>query len=85
LELGLAIERDDDVRIGDAPTLASLAEGRRRAGDPEAALRRTNGKFVRRFQGVETRIAQAGRRIEETSLDEMDRHWTAIKQEERGG
>lgn len=39
LELEVATERDDDVRIGAAPTLASLAEGRRRAGDPEAALR----------------------------------------------
>jgi len=39
LELERAIGRDDAVYVGEAPTLASLAEGRRRAGDPEAALR----------------------------------------------
>lgn len=39
LELERATERDDAVYTGGAPTLASLAEGRRRAGDPEAALR----------------------------------------------
>lgn len=39
MELEGAIERDDAAYAGRAPTLASLAEGRRRAGDPTAALR----------------------------------------------
>lgn len=51
--------------------------------DPEAALRRTNAKFTRRFQGVESRLTAEGKSIRETPLAEWDRHWDAIKAEER--
>lgn len=51
--------------------------------DPEAALRRANAKFERRFRGIETRLAAEGRSPGEASLDEMDALWDAIKRDER--
>lgn len=49
--------------------------------DPEAALRGTNEKFVRRFAYIEDRLAEAGRSPGEASLDEMEALWQAAKRE----
>lgn len=51
--------------------------------DPEAALRRTNAKFCRRFGAVEARLAQLGKTPAQSDLDEMDALWNAIKAEEK--
>ncbi len=53
--------------------------------DPEAALRRTNAKFERRFRAIEAALAAQGKRPEQVGLDEMDALWTQAKQAERGG
>jgi MazG family protein len=50
---------------------------------PENALRRTVGKFTRRFRHVERRLAEAGRTPEAATLDEMDALWDEAKREER--
>ncbi|MDX1485840.1 MAG: nucleoside triphosphate pyrophosphohydrolase [Alphaproteobacteria bacterium] len=47
--------------------------------DPEAALRRTNDKFVARFAHIEARLAADGRTPEQSDLEEMDRLWTEAK------
>lgn len=47
--------------------------------DPEAALRRTNNKFTRRFQHIETTVEAEGRDISDMDLDEMERYWQAAK------
>jgi MazG family protein len=52
--------------------------------DPEAALRDTNGKFVRRFRRIEQRLAEEGRTPGQSSLAEMDRLWDEAKAEETG-
>lgn len=52
--------------------------------DPETALRRANAKFVRRFRGVEARLAAKGKRPEDSDLAEMDALWNAVKAEEKG-
>ena len=52
--------------------------------DPEAALRRTNDKFTRRFAEVERQLAAEGRAAGAASLDEMEAHWQAAKRAERG-
>lgn len=58
----------------------------RHAGiDPEAALRGTNQKFTRRFGHVEQTLADAGRRPQDASLDEMEALWQAAKRIEREG
>jgi ATP diphosphatase len=51
--------------------------------EPEAALRRTNAKFIRRFRGVEARLAKMGKRPEDSSLAEMDALWDAVKVHEK--
>lgn len=52
--------------------------------DPEAALRRTNVKFRRRFGHVEKVLAASGRPLAGASLEEMDRLWDEAKRLECG-
>ena len=59
---------------------ASLA--RKLDVDPEAALQRANAKFARRFRHLETDAERDGVSIEESSLDELERRWQAIKRRE---
>ncbi|MDA7430592.1 nucleoside triphosphate pyrophosphohydrolase [Primorskyibacter aestuariivivens] len=47
--------------------------------DPEAALRRANGKFIRRFASIEAALAEQGKRPEDATLEEMDALWDAAK------
>lgn len=47
--------------------------------DPEAALRGTNEKFVRRFAHIEDTLATEGRTPADASLDEMEVLWQAAK------
>jgi MazG family protein len=49
--------------------------------DPEAALRRGNAKFDRRFRRMEELLAKRGRRPEESTLDEMEDLWRQAKLE----
>ena len=51
--------------------------------DPESSLRKTNRKFRRRFQHVEEALRQAGKKLEDASLDEMEAHWQASKNDEK--
>ncbi len=63
--------------------LANL--GRHLKVDPEQALRGTNAKFDRRFREVERRLAELGKTPAESTLEEMDAIWDAIKTEEKRG
>jgi MazG family protein len=51
--------------------------------DPEAALRRTNGKFERRFKRIEQLLAVEGKTPSESTLEEMDALWDQAKAEEK--
>jgi tetrapyrrole methylase family protein/MazG family protein/ATP diphosphatase len=51
--------------------------------DPEAALRGTNAKFVRRFRFIEAALAARGSSPEASDLAEMDALWNAAKAAER--
>ncbi len=62
-------------------SLVNLA--RRLALDPEAALRRANAKFERRFRRVESLLAERGKATADASLAEMDALWDLAKLEER--
>ena len=57
--------------------------GRHLGIEPEAALRRTNAKFIRRFGAVEAGLAARGRRPEDRTLEEMDALWDAAKAAEK--
>jgi MazG family protein len=49
--------------------------------DPESALRKTNRKFRNRFQWVEERLREQGKRPAESSLDEMEGLWQESKRQ----
>ena len=48
--------------------------------DPEEALRLTTDKFIRRFAYVEEQSLDCGRRLEDMSLEEMDKLWDEAKE-----
>lgn len=47
--------------------------------EPEAALRRANDKFTRRFDAVEAAFASRGRPLADASLEEMEAEWQRVK------
>lgn len=51
--------------------------------DPESALRKTNRKFKRRFQYVEQQLREQGKKLEESSIDEMEALWQKSKESEK--
>jgi uncharacterized protein YabN with tetrapyrrole methylase and pyrophosphatase domain len=53
--------------------------------DPESALRKTNRKFKRRFQHVEQELQKEGRKLEDTTLEDMERLWQESKDLEKQG
>jgi len=52
--------------------------------DPEQALRRTNRKFRRRFGQVEQGLAERGRTLNESNVEEMEQLWQQAKAGEQG-
>ena len=67
--------------IGDL--LFAVANLARHLGvDPEAALRSTNSKFVRRFREIESALAGQDRTLSDASLAEMEELWQAAKAKE---
>lgn len=51
--------------------------------DPEAALEKTNKKFIRRFQQMEAMAQEKGKQLHDMSLLEMDDLWNRVKATER--
>ena len=51
--------------------------------DPESALRKTNRKFRRRFEYLESRLREQGRKPNDASLDEMEMLWQESKEQEK--
>ncbi|MFM7731687.1 MAG: MazG family protein, partial [Flavobacteriales bacterium] len=50
--------------------------------NPEDALEKTNRKFIRRFQFLETESAKEGRSLGQMTLEEMDVYWNRAKASE---
>ena len=74
----------DAVREEVGDLLFVMANLARHLGvEPEDALRRANAKFIRRFEGVERRLAAKGKRPEDSSLEEMDALWDDVKTAEK--
>lgn len=57
--------------------------GRHYGVDPEAALRRANAKFTRRFAAIEDSLAALGKTPAQSDLAEMDALWDAAKAAEK--
>ncbi|HLA36942.1 MAG TPA: nucleoside triphosphate pyrophosphohydrolase [Candidatus Brocadiales bacterium] len=52
--------------------------------NPEEALEKAIGKFIRRFKRVEAELAAQGKEIGHASLEEMDKIWEDTKRDGRG-
>jgi MazG family protein len=48
--------------------------------DPEQALRRTNAKFRQRFAHIERRLADRGKQVSGTPIEELEALWQEAKQ-----
>ncbi|WCE30179.1 nucleoside triphosphate pyrophosphohydrolase [Vibrio sp. SCSIO 43137] len=51
--------------------------------DPEAALRKANNKFEKRFRVVEAKVAEQGGKLDDYSLEQLDSFWDQVKNEEK--
>jgi MazG family protein len=70
--------RRTEEEMGDL--LFSIANLARKLGiEPEAALRKANEKFTRRFSSLEARLAARSRSFQETTLDELEAEWRQVK------
>lgn len=82
-ELAAALEGEHsghEEEIGDLLfTLVNISRHLR--VDPEVALKRAAGKFAGRFRRMERLCKERGLKLEELSLQEMDRLWEDIKRE----
>ena len=60
--------------------LFAIANLSRKLGiEPEAALRRATDKFTNRFEAMEREFATRGKRLNESSLEEMEAEWQTVK------
>ena len=67
-----------EEEIGD--TLFSVVNLSRFLGiSAETALRKTNRKFTSRFAQVEKELKKRGKKVEDSSLEEMDEIWNKVK------
>ena len=73
---------DIEKEFGDL--LFSIVNVARKYGvNPDNALERTNQKFISRFNYVETKSQEQGKRLKEMTLSEMDILWNEAKQIEK--
>ncbi len=83
-ELKEAVETGDAVHIeeelGDV-LFSFINYSRFLRVDAEAALERTNQKFIYRFQKMEEMAAANGKTLHDMTLEEMDALWNTVKKE----
>jgi MazG family protein len=81
VEAGSLAGPNVEEEMGDL--LFAIANLSRKLGvEPEAALRRADAKFARRFTELERRFADRGESLREAGLDRMEAEWGRIKQAE---
>jgi MazG family protein len=86
LEVEIATGDKDKIQDEFGDLLFVMANIARHLGiDPENAVRGTNAKFTRRFQGIEAALAKDGRTPVQSDLAEMDALWNAVKKAEPKG
>ncbi|KEZ93025.1 nucleoside triphosphate pyrophosphohydrolase [Nonlabens ulvanivorans] len=81
-ELQVEVDKGDQDKIeaefGDV--LFSLVNyGKHLGVNPEDALERTNKKFIKRFQYLETKAKEIGKQLNDMTLAEMDVYWNEAK------
>ena len=84
-ELKLAISNNDpdniEEELGDL-LFTVINVGRHLNIDANDALARANNKFISRFHSMEKEVATSQKRLEDTSLKELEKIWSKIKSNE---
>ena len=80
-EIGKGNTKNIESELGDV--FFSLINASRLYGiDPEAALEKTNRKFIKRFNYLEKETLEKGRSLHNMTLDEMNVIWEEAKKED---
>lgn len=75
------VKQSDQVEDEFGDVLFSMINYARFVGvDPESALEKTNKKFIKRFQYLESESARDGKKMGEMTLEEMDQYWNKAKE-----
>jgi XTP/dITP diphosphohydrolase len=82
LQEAIQTKTQEDIEEEFGDVLFSLANyARFLQVDAEGALEKTNKKFIRRFQEMESIALASGKELTTMSLDEMDQIWNLVKQQ----
>lgn len=77
-ELATGNHNGIEAEMGDL--MFSLVNSMRLYGvNPENALEKTNGKFIRRFNHIEARAAEKGLKLNDMTLEQMEELWCEAK------
>ncbi len=82
MEVDVELRADDHEKLIDemGDLFFALINACRLYGiDPEAALERTNKKFIRRFNHMEQRAVEQGCTLHDMTLDKMEEYWQEAK------
>lgn len=75
------VAKSDKIEDEFGDVLFSMINYARFVGiDPESALEKTNKKFIKRFQYLESASAADGKKLGEMTLEEMDVYWNKAKE-----
>ncbi len=80
LDAEIAAGRTEGIEAEMGDLFFSLVNAARLYGvNPDNALEKTNQKFIRRFNHVEKRAAEAGQELKSMTLAQMDQYWDEAK------
>jgi len=83
LQIEVAAGHKEKIEAEFGDVLFSMINYARFLGvNPENALERTNKKFIKRFQYLETKAKESGKEMNDMSLEEMDVYWNEAKAKE---
>ena len=80
IDVEIANNNKDNLEAEIGDLFFALINACRKSGiDPENALELTNKKFIQRFNHIEKRVADQGKMVSETPLEELESYWQEAK------